>query len=285
MERITKDALNMISVITPAKNIISEGREPFFRKMMETLYSQAYKDFEHIVVDSDSKDGTAELLKEYQKLGQIDRLISEPDNNVHEAMNKGLKIAKGEYIHVMNTDNYFAISDFFEKSLAAIEKYKVDYTHADRIIVSRSNGSASVKRGDERGAFFRMPFRYQTMLIKRQVYDEIGPFDEKYKIAADFKFMMQMILLGKKGYYFPENFIYSLDGGITSDRELVIKEVAQVLYEVYGQRYELTMDDCRNIYLRKISPELYSKIFRNIVDERIKSSLLYCYENFNEYTK
>jgi glycosyltransferase involved in cell wall biosynthesis len=268
----------MISVITPCKNIISEGREEFFRKLMTTLHEQTYQDFEHIVVDSDSKDGTAELLQEYVRLGQIDKLISEKDNNLHEAMNKGLKIAKGEFIYIANTDNYFATKFFFEKSIDAIKKHNVDFTHADRIIIKRDGSEPSIKKGDERVAFFRMPFRYQTMLLKKELYDKFGPLDEKYKIASDYKFMMKIILEGKKGYYFPEVLIYTLDGGITRDRELCIKEVSQVLYECYGKKYKLTVKDCNDIYLRRITPILFSKLLSNIKNKKIIDSLTYCYK-------
>lgn len=267
----------MISIITPCKNIIAEGRAEFFKEMMATLEAQTFQDFEHIVVDGDSKDGTAALLREYLARGLIDRLISEKDNNVHEAMNKGIKLAKGEFIHVMNSDNYFATPYFFERSLKALQTADVDFTHADRSIAKRAGGPTTIKRGDERVAFFRMPFRYQTMLIRRAVYDEIGPFDEKYVIAGDYKLMMQMLLAGKRGYYFPEIFICSLDGGITSDRQRCIDEVTRVLYEVYGEKYHLTLRDCQNIYLRKLSPQLFSKIKSNVKNEKILQSLTYCY--------
>jgi glycosyltransferase len=268
----------MISVITPCKNVISEGREVFFRKIMALLCDQTYQDFEHILVDGGSEDGTTDLLKEYLKSGQIDTLISEKDNNLYEAINKGLKLVNGEYIYMMNTDDYFASKIFFEKSLKAMDKYKVDFTHADRVIVRRDNGSSYVKKGDERVAFFRMPFRWQTMLIKKEIYDEFGPFDERFEIASDYKFMLKMLLAGKKGYYFPEVFIYSLDGGITKDRQKCITEVTQVLFECYGEKYGLTLDDCKNIYQKTISPDLFSKIISNVKDGRILESLRYCYE-------
>jgi len=269
----------MISVITPCKNIIAEGRESFFRKMMETLRAQSYQDFEHILIDSDSKDGTADLLLEYLKSGHITHLISEQDNNLHEALNKGLKIAKGEYIYVMNTDNYFSTDKFFEMSLDAIKKYGVDYTHGDRIIIKRDGSPSSVKKGDLRVAFYRMPFRYQTMLIKKEIYEQFVPFDEQFKIASDYKFMLKMILADKKGHYFPESLIYSLDGGITMDRQTCIKEVTQVLFECYGEKYGLSLDECEHIYCRTISPNLFSKILSNVKDKRILESLKYGYEH------
>jgi hypothetical protein len=89
---------------------------------------------------------------------------------------------------------------------------------------------------------------------------------------------MKILLAGKKGYYFPEVLIYTLDGGITKDRDLCIQEVSQVLYEGYGKKYKLTFEDCKNIYLRKISAKLYSKILNKIDNKMILDSLIYCYK-------
>lgn len=268
----------MISVITPCKNIIQDGRETFFRKMIDSLYGQTYQDFEHIVIDSASVDGTLEMLKEFKNEGKIDTLVSEPDKNVNDAMNKGFRLARGEIIHIMNSDNYFIDSEFFKISLKALYDHGADFTHADRRIENRKGEFIAIKYGNERSAFFRMPFRHQTMLIKREVYDEVGPFDDTYEIAADYKFMLKMLILGKKGFYIPKMFVCSLDEGITSDRTKVIEEVARALYESYGQKYRLTEDDCRDIYLRRISESLFAKIKKNIKDEAIKKSLEYCYE-------
>lgn len=268
----------MISVITPLKNIICDKREPFFRRMIDTLYTQSCQDFEHIVIDGASTDGTVALLRQYYQEGRINTLISEPDRNINDAMNKGIRLAQGDVIHVMNSDNYFTDPQFFNASLQALRDHNADFTHADRSIETREGKFVGIKRGDERSAFFRMPFRYQTMLIKRNVYDEIGPFDDKYDIAADYKFMMKMLLAGKRGHYIPKVYICSLDGGITSDRDKVVREVTQVLYEGYGQQYGLTESDCQDIYLRRMSPDLYYKINANVPDERIKESLRYCYE-------
>ena len=92
----------MISVITPCKNIVSDGREPFFRKMFTSLFNQTYRDFEHIVIDGASTDGTLDLLQEYKHKRCINTLVSKKDRNVHEAMNRGIRLAQGKFIHVMN---------------------------------------------------------------------------------------------------------------------------------------------------------------------------------------
>jgi len=272
----------MISVITPCKNIVSDGREVFFRKMMETLHTQSYQDFEHIIVDGASTDGTLDLLGEYQEKGWINTLISEPDKNVYEAMNKGVRLANGEYVHIMNTDDYFANDDFFKTSLQKLEETQADFSHGDKDILNKQGEFVSIKKGDEKSAFFRMPFRHQTMLVKKGVFNEIGEFDEKYSIASDYKFVLKMLLANKKGHYISQVFVSSREGGLSSNRPKVIGEVAQVLYECYGEKYSLTLEDCKSIYLRDISSSLFSKIKSKVTDSRILDSLTCCYEQKSE---
>lgn len=268
----------MISVITPCFNIVKDGREEYFHKMMKSVHEQTYKDIEHIFIDGGSKDGTLEILKQYQDKGWINTLVSEKDSGIYEAMNKGIRLAKGDYIHIMNTDDYFIDLNFFNDSLLKIENNNVDFSHADKIIKSRNGKPDTIKKGDERVAFFRMPFRHQTMIIKKEVFDQIGLFDEKYKIASDYKFVLKMLFADLKGIYIPKVYVCSLDGGVSSDRFKCIEEVSSVLRESYGKDYRLSLENCKMIYLRKISLPLLLKIVFRVKDTRIKKSLFYCFK-------
>jgi glycosyltransferase involved in cell wall biosynthesis len=242
--------LNTISVITPCLNIIKDGRLEYFQKMMKSIHLQKGVQIEHIVIDGKSSDGTLEILEEYVKSGWITKLISEKDNGIYSAMNKGLKFAKGDYVQIMNTDDYFTDLNYFKRSVKILRKDK-----------------------HEKVGFFRMPFRHQTMIVKRNVFQETGFFDEKHKIASDYKWVLNLLLIGKKGKHISSNVLCSLDGGASSNREKCIKEVSKVLYDSYGRKYHLTLNDCRQIYERKISKELYAKILTNIKDARILESL------------
>jgi glycosyltransferase involved in cell wall biosynthesis len=264
----------MITVVTPCFNIKRDGREEFFRRMMQSIHEQSYRDIEHIIIDGGSDDGTLELLDEYKNHGWIDVLISEKDSGVYAAMNKGLKLARGKYINIMNTDDYPIDNEFFSESVLELERSGSDFSHADKIIQSRSDGSETIKKGNERAAFFRMPFRHQTMIVKNDVYDSVGLYSERYRIASDYDFVLRMLLEGKKGVYIPKTYIRSLDGGISSDRETCIKEVPEVIYERYGKNFGLSREDCRAIYLRKPSFNLLFKILR-IQDQAIRKSLFY----------
>lgn len=266
--------MEMISVVTPCLNIRKDRREEFFHKMMEGVHNQSYQGIEHIVIDGGSEDGTLEVLKEYRRHGWIGTLVSEKDSGVYEAMNKGIALARGRYINIMNTDDYPMDDNFFSESILELERSGCDFSHADRIIQSRSGGIDTVKRGDERVAFFRMPFRHQTMIVRRDVYNSIGLYSEQYTIASDYDFILKMLLAGKVGVHIPKVYIRSLDGGISSNREKCVEEIPNVIYERYGRILSLSREDCKDIYLRKPSFGLLLKILC-IQDRRIRNSLLY----------
>jgi glycosyltransferase involved in cell wall biosynthesis len=267
--------MKLISVITPCFNICKDGRLDYFKKMMDSVHNQSYINIEHIVVDGGSTDGTLSILEEYIRKGWITKLVSEKDKGVYEAMNKGIKLSKGNYINIMNTDDYLLDLNYFEKSISKLRKY--DFVHADRIIKSRNNKKESIKKGNELNAFFRMPFRHQTMIIKKDVFNDVGLFDENYVIASDYKWVVNMLLSNKKGFYFPRLIICSLDGGVSSNRQKCIEEVSKILFESYGMKYNLSLDECQKIYLRKISFSLLTKIIFKVKNWKIKKSLIYCY--------
>lgn len=264
----------MISVVTPCLNIISGGREDFFRKMMDSVRNQSYKDLEHIIVDNGSTDGTREILEEYRNKGWI-KLASEEKRGIYPPMNKGVKLAQGKYINIMNTDDYFTDLDYLRKVVEKIEKTGVDFVHADRVIKSREGKADSIKRGNERQAYFRMPFRHQTMLVKKEIFDEIGLFDENYQVCSDYKWIIKMLLAGKKGLYIAKTVVCSLDGGASSNRAKCIEEVGQILFECYGKRYGLSLEDCQKIYLQEFSFKFMAKILLKIKSWEIRKSLIY----------
>jgi len=267
----------MISIITPCLNICRNKRKDYFDKMMQSIHEQSYNNLEHIIIDGNSEDGTLKILEQYKIRGWINHLVCEKDTGIYQAMNKGIKLARGKYINIMNTDDYFLDGNYFEQAINLLQSGEVDFIHADRITRSKENKPDFIKRGDERVAFFRMPFRHQTMIVKKKVFEDTGLFDEKYKIASDYKFVLKMLLAEKKGYHFNKVVLCSQGGGISSNREKCIEEVSQVLYECYGHKYNLNLKECKDIYLRNISPQLYSKILLNIKDKKIKDSLTYCY--------
>ncbi len=269
---------NIVSVITPCLDICRDGRLEYFKQMMSSIHNQTWTDLEHLVLDGGSTDGTLEVLKQYKKKGWIDYFVSEYDSGIYSAINKGILASRGNYVQIMNSDDFFLDLSYFKKSINILQGGEFDFVHANRVIKSRKGEADYIKKGNEEVAFFRMPFRHQTMILKKEVFDEIGVFDESYEIAADYKFVLQMLMAGKRGHYFNETALCSLGGGISSNKGKCVQEVGKVIYEVYGYQNGLTLDDCGAIYRRKISSKLHSKILANIKNIKIIDSLEICYQ-------
>lgn len=266
----------MISVITPCLNIIRDNRREYFERMMRSIHTQSLPPQEHIFIDGGSTDGTQELIKQYEQRGLVTHFISEKDTGIYSALNKGLRLAHEKYIHIMHTDDYVTDSDFFKISVEKLEKHNVEFTHADKIVESKTDGTLSLNCGNEKVAFFRMPFRHQTMLVRKTVFDEIGFFNEDNQIASDYEFILKMLLAHKKGYHFPKVFIHSRGGGLSSNREICTIEVPRVIYTTWGKKYGFTLRECQDIYLNEHMFTLLSKIF-TIKNPEIRNSLLYSY--------
>ena len=97
----------VVTIITITYNLIKDGREAYFRECVESVHNQCYGNFEHIIIDGASDDGTIDLLNEYAQKGWI-KYYSEPDNGIYNAMNKGIEKANGKYIVFLNSDDYFS---------------------------------------------------------------------------------------------------------------------------------------------------------------------------------
>lgn len=117
-----------ISVITATFNLIKNGREGFFRQMVESVQRQTWRNVEHLIVDGGSSDGTVQMLEELASAGKI-RYISEPDKGIYDAMNKGAALAAGELITFLNSDDFFSNTKGLEESMKVFDK-GFDYSYA-----------------------------------------------------------------------------------------------------------------------------------------------------------
>lgn len=209
-----------VTVVTATYNLIQNGRIDLFRQCIESVYNQSYKNLEHIVVDGASTDGTLQVIKEYADKGWI-RYISEADHGMCDAMNKGIKMATGEYVAILNSDDYYT-QDALALSVAAIKKTNADYSYAVTNMLSRETGKIqSVWRcADENFCCFHLgiPFNHETMLCKRKVYAKLNYYeDHLYGTAADFYFVLKLILNDYKGVYIDKPILnFRLDGTTNS---------------------------------------------------------------------
>lgn len=238
-----------ISVVTVCYNSAA-----YLEEAMASVLSQDYDNFEYIVIDGGSTDGTLEIIRKHE-----DRLacwISEPDRGIYDAMNKGIARASGDIVGMINSDDGY-LPGALKKVAAAFEGRSLD----DHILWG------DMMYGDERipgwrewnlkrGAFAPHP----SMFCPKRIYDRIGTYSPDYKILADYDFMYRAIHCWRiKPVYLPEPLAFFRPGGLASQHILLsLREELSVKLR-YGQSWVLA----GFIFLLKIvknSP----KIWRNL---------------------
>lgn len=225
-----------ISIITATYN-----RAHIIRDCIESVLKQEFKDYEYIIVDGVSKDNTIDIIKEYEpKFDGRLRWISEADEGLYDAINKGIRMAKGDVVGIINSDDFFHRSDTFELIAHAFEDPKVEAIYGDDRVVSGDNANKELRI--TRAAYFRtwmyriglMP-GHQTFYAKRELFEKYGYYKTDYKIAADFELMLRFIYVnGVKTKYIPETIMTFRVGGVSTqlaNKLLLNKETVRACRE------------------------------------------------------
>jgi glycosyltransferase involved in cell wall biosynthesis len=178
----------LVTVIT----VVFNGKKHLEQTILSVL-DQSYKNIEYIVVDGGSTDGTLDILIKYDD--RIDYWVSEPDNGIYDAMNKGIGLAKGELIGIINSDDYY-LDGAVEKIVAAsIREPEAAVFHAD-LRFERTNGISETlhsKDNLERADAYRMPVNHPTVFVRSVCYRQYGVFNTKYRNAADYDLILRFL--------------------------------------------------------------------------------------------
>ncbi len=191
-----------ISIITAVFNNVNE-----IGTAINSVLSQTCKDIEYIIIDGGSDDGTIDVIKSYGN--KISHFISEPDNGIYYAINKGLSIANGEVIGLLHSDDMFSNPIIIEKIADIFKSGNYDAVYGDLEYVSKAN-ILKVIRFWKSSPLDVTKFKkgwmpaHPSLFIKKKVYDEFGSFDTKFKISSDYDFILRTMASGKlKCYYLP----------------------------------------------------------------------------------
>lgn len=208
-----------ISVITVVRN-----RKDTIREAIESVLSQTYNNTEYIVVDGSSNDGTTEIIQEYQE--RISKFISEPDEGIYDAMNKGIKLATGDIIGILNGDDLYAGSDILETVAREFMTKDIDCLYGDLVYVDEKDTSKVIRYwkscGFEKGLFERgWHPPHPTFFTRRECYEKYGCFNLDFKIAADYELMLRFLnRYGLKSMYLPRVMVRMRMGG-ESNKNLI----------------------------------------------------------------
>lgn len=200
----------LVSIVTVCFNSVLT-----IEQTIRSVMKQSYGNIEHLVVDAASKDGTLDLLRKYEE--QLDYYVSEPDLGLYFAMNKGLELARGDYILILNSDDWYAPS-CVETLVNAQQEGGADFVSALANYVDEK-GEFTHRQPSfpyDGGVYFRMPLRHETMLLSRDLYNRYGPYDTRYFVNADRALTTKMYAAGVTHRQVSKPLMFFRDTGVSS---------------------------------------------------------------------
>ena len=223
-----------VSIVTVTRNAAET--------IADTLLSvadQSYPQVEHIVVDGDSRDGTQGVVACHGC--RVAKFISEPDNGIYDAMNKGLERASGDIIGFLNADDVYSGSGVISRVVDIMADEGLDALYGDVEFFRSENPARTVRRyrsqhfSPKQIAFGWMP-AHPTLFLQRRVFERFGPFHTDYRIAGDFEFVARVFHGDTlKYHYLPEVLVRMRTGGVSTgswrNSLLLNREVLRACHE------------------------------------------------------
>lgn len=257
----------MISIITVAYN-----NKFGLEETIKSVISQSYKDFEFIIIDGGSNDGTKELLESYST--KIDYWISEPDKGIYNAMNKGIAKAAGQYLIFMNSGDRFSSSDILEKIAPHFGNEDIIYGNAYYELEDRKKYEYRIPSKITVGSLLKEPICHQSAFFRKELFDKFGLYDEKNKIASDWTFMMDIFIHHNISQKYINEFIsiFEKTGISNTNTDLSFSEQRRYLAEnvsdeiqnmaKYFDEYSKFYNGKPGTLLRNFKNKIYTMIYR-----------------------
>ena len=201
-----------VSIIT-----ISYNSSSTIEKTLKSVESQSYPNIEHIIIDGVSSDNTIEICNKFH---HVSKIISELDNGVYNAFNKGLMLASGDIIGFLNSDDVFFCNNSIHKIVNAFKDSRKDIIYGDLEYVNQKGKvirdwiSKPFKKGLMKNSW--MP-AHPTFYCKKEVYENFGVYNDSFKIAGDFDLCLRFLEVNNvSSFYLNEKLIKMLNGGISN---------------------------------------------------------------------
>ena len=214
-----------LSIITVNLNNL-EG----LKKTYDSVVCQTFTDYEWIVIDGGSTDGSREFIEQHQD--KFAYWCSEPDKGIYNAMNKGIVRAKGEYLNFMNSGDAFVSKEIVENVF--LKQYDADIIYGIQLT---NNNNRLVPVNFHKKIYwydlFLESFPHQASFIKRSLFLKVGLYDENYRIVSDWKWFIKSILIYGASYtFFPRAISYFASGGISSSN-IIVSETKKLKKELF----------------------------------------------------
>lgn len=218
-----------VSIIT-----ICYNRKETIANSIESVLSQNYPNVEYIVIDGNSTDGTKEIIKSYGE--RISTFISEPDKGMYDAINKGLKMATGDVIGLMHSDDEFYDNEVISKVVTMLKMFhSSDGIYGDGIYVTNDT-EEKIVRNRIGGAYNYKKIKsgwlplHPTVYLRKSVIEKLGYYDLDFKIASDTEFLLRYLFKNKLNLAYLNTYLVKMRmGGLSTSPSRAF----EVLFEDY----------------------------------------------------
>lgn len=242
-----------ISIIT-----VTYNSEATLKSCLISVLHQSYKNIEYVIIDGNSTDKTLELVKQHQlQFPQIEfKLLSEPDNGIYDALNKGVHLATGDVIGFVHSDDMLADNQIISTLANQFERENIDGVYGDLQYVDKNNIDKVIRYWKSR--YFNIALlskgwmpAHPTLFLKKTVYKKHGIFNLSYKISADYDFMLRILKDDSVKFAYLPKVITKMRIGGASNRS--IKNIIQKTREDYLAVRSNNIGGWYLIFLKNIS--------------------------------
>ena len=201
-----------VSLIT-----VTYNSSKYLAECIQSVIDQDYHSIEHIIVDGGSTDGTLDIIKQYE--GHIGQWVSEKDHGMYDAINKGMRMATGDIIGTLNSDDTLFAKDTISEIVNSFTRYKVDSVFGDLVYVDQFE-SKRILRYWKGKPYWRVRFLFgwmpahPTFYIRRELVSVLGQYETHYFTACDYEFMARYLYRHRiSAYYLPKLIVIMRKGG------------------------------------------------------------------------
>ena len=252
----------LVTIVTATYNLVSAGRIDTFRQCMELVHSQDYENYEHIIIDGASSDGTLDLINEYVQKGWC-VCFSEPDSGVWEALRKGQERAKGKYINFMNSDDFFSSPRTISIAVNSMIAEKADWFYSEGFIMAR-DGTTYGFPTDVYGVFSCLGILHQSMFVRTDILRAVDPFASNHVTRENY-FMMLLCVNRIPFSHSRERLVTYREGGFSSvdySREggaIAASDFAKYFYRIAGRYWGMNESECLSMHGWKCFSKEYGR--------------------------
>lgn len=259
-----------ISIIT-----ITYNSEKTVEQTILSVINQSYENLEYIIIDGGSTDNTLNIINKYKS--RITKVISESDNGISDAFNKGIKHATGDVIGIINSDDFLNI-DTLKNLNEVITKFPdYDVYYGNGIIFDDRNNHIYKPTNEINDILKYMFICHPATFVKKSSYDKYGTFKLEYKCAMDFELLSRMYLKGAKFKYFDYNCTWFRLGGVSKKKSLLTKEESKKIAISNG----IDEKEINSFFDKMFKKERYLEFLNKIGIENFLRRILKKQKKFN----